>query len=195
MTPPSQHAARFWLQHRHDLKKLEGEASRLLQGEVPGKVETALAELAKEIEGTPRVARFGYTAFDKSEIAILIHRTQWRHQEEIPRIGIGFGQRMDEAGTLTDGNSPFYGIWAADETVWNLLRARLGGRPWNEWAWWNYVDLTPPAGDFDDLAVYYADAAKEHVCTTWRDYIAIIDEVAALAVTDIPSPSTDTSED
>jgi hypothetical protein len=178
MEPVNQHAARFWIRYGADMSQAKGEAARLLKM-LPGRIDAALTIVARELGDDVAVARFEYPAQGRSatysEVAVLLHRPQWRGSSGKPLFGVGAGQRTKDVDPHNRDWSPFFGVWAEDADARAHLR---DDGEWNNWAWWAPVDLTPPDDD-EDLLDWYVTVAVRDLRRTWLENIEMIDELAA----------------
>jgi len=148
------------------MEAAQREAARLL-GLLPARIESALRLLAEELSGPLQVSRVKYVARGRKdinypEVAILLHRPQWTNSHGQPRFGAGAGQRTKGVDPFDNDKSPFFGVWAEDSAA----RAFLGDGQWQDWAWWDSVDLTPPAHG-EDLLDWYTAVAVQNVRQTW----------------------------
>lgn len=177
MEPVNQRAALFWLRYGSDMEAARCEAVRLLDL-LPARIESALRVLAGDLPSPLQVSRVEYVARGRkdtsySEVAVLLHRPQWTNSHGQPRFGAGAGQRTKGVDPFDNDKSPFFGVWAEDSAA----RALLGDGQWHNWAWWDSVDLTPPAQG-GDLLDWYTAVAVQNVRQAWLDNIKGIDEIA-----------------
>ncbi len=99
---------------------------------------------------------------------MLLTRPHWLIPGAPPRLGVGLGQSVipdpDDSRYM-----PFWGIYAADKSIYSSLRETLQSttKRWADWVWWAYLDLRPPE-DHGDLLAYYASAIATHAKATWE---------------------------
>jgi hypothetical protein len=190
LDPIDQEAARYWLRHASEIKIAETAAQRLLKC-LHEYTEQAFADLATSLGDDVQVVTCTYRAMARwktsyEERAVLVTRESWRRDKEKPRLGVGLGistePKADWAGN--GAYRPFWGVYAKDEQVGDILRDHLsripdrsdgGGEQWGPWARWWYIDLEPP-DDHDDLLAYYATSIANQVSQFWQCHRDVLDQ-------------------
>jgi hypothetical protein len=179
---PGQEAARFWLKYGGKNIPQAKDAAQGLLARLPNRTHGTLKRLADSLNDDLVVSSFDYIARNAKgvtspERAVLMARRRWASQDGPTRLGIGLGQSVDPDPD-DSWHRPFWGIYAADQDILDMLRKsfRPSPEPWHPWAQWEYLSLHPP-DDRRNLLTHYATVIAEHVRLSWEENIGVLDQV------------------
>jgi hypothetical protein len=182
-----QQAARFWIKYGGKIPQAKArDAARRLLARLPERTGRTLERLAASLDEDLVISSLSYDARDANggthrERAVLMARSNWARQSEPARLGIGLGQSV-QPDAHSSLHRPFWGIYAAEQDVFDRLREFCGpsDEPWQPWAQWEYLSLDPP-DEQGDLLTHYAATIAEHVRRSWQENIHVLDQVIGRA--------------